>query len=52
MEFKINATDGNARAGRITFARGIVDTPTFMPVGTYGAVKAMAPEELKAAVCK
>jgi queuine tRNA-ribosyltransferase len=38
--------DGRARRGRLTFPRGIVETPTFMPVGTYGTVKAMTPEEL------
>lgn len=48
MQFKIYATDGNARTGCLTFARGNVDTPAFMPVGTYGTVKAMTPEELQA----
>ena len=47
MQFKINAIDGNARSGCLTFARGDVDTPAFMPVGTYGTVKAMTPEELQ-----
>ena len=37
---------GAARRGRLSFARGVVDTPAFMPVGTYGTVKAMTPEEL------
>ena len=46
MEFKVSATDGNARVGQLSFARGNVDTPSFMPVGTYGTVKAMTPEEL------
>ncbi|MGZ8268829.1 MAG: tRNA guanosine(34) transglycosylase Tgt [Burkholderiales bacterium] len=41
------AGDGAARRGRLTTAHGIVDTPAFMPVGTYGAVKAMSPEELR-----
>jgi queuine tRNA-ribosyltransferase len=40
-------TDGNARAGRIEMARGTVHTPSFMPVGTIGTVKAMSPDELK-----
>ena len=40
-------TDGAARRGRLTFARGTVETPAFMPVGTYGTVKAMTPEELE-----
>jgi queuine tRNA-ribosyltransferase len=47
MQFELLKTDGAARLGKLTFARGIVDTPTFMPVGTYGTVKAMTPEELK-----
>ncbi len=47
MEYKVAATDGNARLGQLTFARGEVDTPAFMPVGTYGTVKAMTPEELQ-----
>ena len=47
MEFEITATDGAARAGRLRFDRGAVETPVFMPVGTYGTVKAMTPEELR-----
>ncbi|MEQ8662081.1 MAG: tRNA guanosine(34) transglycosylase Tgt, partial [Gammaproteobacteria bacterium] len=42
----LEARDGAARAGRLVFARGEVETPVFMPVGTYGTVKAMTPEEL------
>ena len=49
MKFELLATDGSARAGRLDFARGSVETPTFMPVGTYGTVKAMTPGELEAA---
>jgi len=45
--FELIALDGRARRGRLRFARGTVDTPAFMPVGTYGTVKAMTPEELK-----
>jgi queuine tRNA-ribosyltransferase len=48
MKFDLLATDGAARRGRLTLAHGVVDTPAFMPVGTYGAVKAMAPDEVKA----
>ncbi len=48
MQFELIATDGAARRGRLTFARGTVETPAFMPVGTYGTVKAMTPEELRA----
>jgi len=47
MKFGISHIDGNARRGRMTFARGEVDTPAFMPVGTYGTVKAMTPEEVQ-----
>jgi queuine tRNA-ribosyltransferase len=46
LNFDVLATDGAARRGRLTFARGTIETPTFMPVGTYGTVKAMTPEEL------
>jgi len=45
--FEIRATDGAARLGRLTTAHVVVDTPAFMPVGTYGTVKAMTPEELE-----
>ena len=47
MRFEILATDGAARRGRLRFARGTVETPAFMPVGTYGTVKAMTPDELR-----
>ena len=47
MKFELLANDNNARRGRLTFERGVVETPVFMPVGTYGTVKAMTPEELK-----
>jgi len=46
MQFELINTDHQARRGRLTFARGTVETPAFMPVGTYGTVKAMTPEEL------
>ncbi len=46
MKFDLLNTDGPARRGRLTFDRGTVETPAFMPVGTYGTVKAMTPEEL------
>ena len=46
LAFKVVAQDGPARTGRLTLARGEVETPVFMPVGTYGTVKAMAPDEL------
>ncbi len=47
MEFTLDKCDGTARRGRLNFTRGVVDTPAFMPVGTYGTVKAMTPEELQ-----
>ena len=46
MKFELLATDGKARRGRLTFARGSVETPAFMPVGTYGTVKGMKTEEV------
>ncbi len=46
MLFDLINTDKIARRGRLTFDRGTVETPAFMPVGTYGTVKAMTPEEL------
>ncbi len=46
MKFELCARDGAARRGRITLERGVIETPVFMPVGTYGAVKGMTPEEL------
>jgi len=46
MSFAIRKTDGLARRGVLALAHGAVDTPVFMPVGTYGAVKAMSPDEL------
>lgn len=47
MDFSLLNTDGLARRGQLTFHRGIVKTPAFMPVGTYGTVKTMTPEELQ-----
>lgn len=47
MEFKLLHQDGLARRGQLQFERGTVETPAFMPVGTYGTVKAMTPEELR-----
>ena len=48
MKFELLTTDGKARRGRMVFDRGVVETPAFMPVGTYGTVKGMTPEELDA----
>ncbi|WP_374338396.1 tRNA guanosine(34) transglycosylase Tgt [Methyloversatilis sp.] len=47
MKFELLATDGPARRGRVTLAHGTVETPVFMPVGTYGTVKGMDPAELQ-----
>ena len=48
MKFTLSRTDGLARRGRLELAHGIVETPAFMPVGTYGTVKAMRPDDLSA----
>jgi len=46
VKFELLQSEGAARRGRLTFERGTVETPVFMPVGTYGTIKAMTPEEL------
>jgi len=46
MKFELLAVEGHARRGRLHLNHGVVETPVFMPVGTYGTVKAMTPEEL------
>ena len=46
MQFNVCATDGKARRGEMTFPRGTVQTPAFMPVGTYGTVKGMLPRDI------
>ena len=46
-KFELLTQDGAARLGRLTLSHGVVETPAFMPVGTYGTVKAMTPEELE-----
>ncbi len=48
MKLAIQATDGPARRGELTFRRGAIQTPAFMPVGTYGTVKSVTPEEVAA----
>ena len=48
MKFELLNTDGAARRGRMTFPRGVVETPAFMPVGTYGTVKGVDPGQLLA----
>ncbi|WP_440875795.1 tRNA guanosine(34) transglycosylase Tgt [Thalassotalea sp. PLHSN55] len=47
MKFELLGNDGKARRGRITFDRGTIETPAFMPVGTYGTVKGIKTEEVK-----
>ncbi len=47
LDFELLASDGQARRGRLAVTHGTIDTPVFMPVGTYGAVKAMSPRELE-----
>ena len=47
LGFELLKTDGKARRGRMTLNHGVVETPVFMPVGTYGAVKAMSPAALE-----
>jgi queuine tRNA-ribosyltransferase len=47
MQFEIDTSDEQARRGRLTFPRGVVETPAFMPVGTYGTVKGMLPRDIK-----
>ncbi len=49
MRFELLATDGAARAGRLTTAHGALDTPVFMPVGTSGSVKSLSPDDLREA---
>lgn len=48
MIFQLHATDHGARRGTLTLAHGTIETPVFMPVGTYGAVKGMSPDALQA----
>ncbi|MGY4516632.1 tRNA guanosine(34) transglycosylase Tgt [Lysobacter sp. HA18] len=47
MSFELLGTDGVARRGRLTFPRGTVETPAFMPVGTYGSVKGVTPDQVR-----
>ncbi len=48
LQFELITTDGVARRGRLTFPRGTIETPAFMPVGTYGTVKGVLPEQARA----
>lgn len=47
MSFELDNCDGKARRGRLKFPRGVVETPAFMPVGTYGTVKGMLPRDIE-----
>jgi len=47
MKFSLTDTDGDARRGQLIFPRGTIDTPAFMPVGTLGSVRAVAPDEVR-----
>jgi len=47
FQFSVSTTDGAARRGQLRFPRGSIETPAFMPVGTYGTVKSLTPEELE-----
>ncbi len=47
MKFEVHKTSGMARTGALHFRRGTVSTPAFMPVGTYGSVKSVTPEEVR-----
>jgi queuine tRNA-ribosyltransferase len=47
LKFTLLKTDGHARRGRVELTHGVIETPIFMPVGTYGSVKAMSPDELR-----
>ena len=48
LQFQLLGTDGAARRGRLEFPRGTVQTPAFMPVGTYGTVKGVLPDQVRA----
>ena len=48
MTFELDTQQGQARRGRLVFSRGVVETPAFMPVGTYGTVKGMLPRDIEA----
>jgi queuine tRNA-ribosyltransferase len=52
LNFELLHTDGFARLGRLHLQHGVVETPIFMPVGTYGAVKGVSPQELEAAAAQ
>lgn len=47
LTFDLLTTQGHARRGRLTLTHGVVETPVFMPVGTYGTVKGVMPQSLQ-----
>ena len=47
LHFELLKTEGRARRGRLTLNQGVVETPVFMPVGTYGTVKGVLPRSLQ-----
>jgi len=47
FRFAVHSVDGDARRGQLSFPRGTIETPAFMPVGTYGTVKSLTPEDLE-----
>ena len=47
FRFAVHSVDGAARRGQLSFPRGTIETPAFMPVGTYGTVKSLTPEDLE-----
>ena len=47
FRFVVHSVDGDARRGQLSFPRGTIETPAFMPVGTYGTVKSLTPEDLE-----
>ena len=48
LQFQVHKTEGRARRGTLTLNHGVVQTPIFMPVGTYGTVKGVMPSSLEA----
>ncbi|KAG1272362.1 hypothetical protein G6F65_011757 [Rhizopus arrhizus] len=48
LQFQLKTRDGRARRGRLPFPRGTEETPAFMPVGTYGSVKGILPDQVRA----
>ncbi|WP_217540232.1 tRNA-guanine transglycosylase, partial [Stenotrophomonas sp. GbtcB23] len=48
LQSQLQTTAGRPRRGRLTFPRGTVETPAFMPVGTYGTDKGILPEQIRA----